>query len=156
MDETTLDEVDDIPGEIEPDEDSPAEKGRRDRAFNPWRYAASATAKAIIAEAVHMVEGYEDHRAPRTRKRKADDQRTFEATIEAVLCDLTNHELVGFPKGIHITRSKQVLSVGNRHKAPALNSKLPDLLDKLATPELDYIRLTVAIGQSLAWPKGRR
>ncbi|RWP62574.1 hypothetical protein [Mesorhizobium sp.] len=142
LDETTLDEVDDIPGEIEPDEDSPAEKGPRDRAFNPWRYAASATAKAIIAEAVHMVEGYEDHRAPRTRKRKADDQRTFEATIAAVLCDLINHELVGFPKGIHITRSKQVLSVGNRHKAPALNSKLPDLLDKLATPELDYIRLT--------------
>lgn len=137
-----LEEVDDIPGDIEPDDDLPAEKGPRDRAFNPWRFAKSDAAKAIIAEAVHMVEAYENHRAPRKRKRKANDQRTFEATIEAVLCDLISHELIGFPKGIHITRSKQILGVASRRKAPALNTKLPELLDKLAKPELDYIRLT--------------
>ena len=89
-----------------------------------------------------MVEAYEDHRDPRKRKRKGYDQRTFEDTIEAVLCDLINHQLIGFPKGIHITRSKQVLGAANRRKAPALNTKLPELLDKLAKPELDYIRLT--------------
>lgn len=139
--ELHVEEVDDIPGEIEPDDDVVVEKGPRDRAFNPWRFAATDRAKAIVVEAVGMVEAYEDHRAPRTRKRKAEDQRTFEATIEAVLCDLINHELVGFPKHVHITRSKQVLGVASRYKAPAINQKLPDILDKLAKPELGYIRM---------------
>lgn len=139
--ELHVDEVDDIPGEIEPDDDVVVEKGPRDRAFNPWRFAASERAKAIVAEAIGMVEAYEDHRAPRKRKRKAEDQRTFEATVEAILCDLINHELVGFPKHVHITRSKQVLGVANRYKASAMNQKLPDILDKLAKPELDYIHI---------------
>ncbi|MER9231253.1 hypothetical protein NKI56_03945 [Mesorhizobium sp. M0622] len=111
----------------------------RDRSFNPWRYAATDKARAIVAEAIGMVEAFEDHRAPRKRARKVADQKTFELTIEAVLCDLMNHALIGFPKGVFITRSGGILSCQDRYKAPALNKKLPDFLDKLEKPELAFI-----------------
>jgi hypothetical protein len=116
-----------------------ATKGHRDRGFNPWRFAATERAQAVVREAIGSVERYEHHRAPRKRNRKSDDQKTFELTVEAVLCDLINHTLVGFPKGVFITRSGEVLSNRSRYKAPALNKRLPDLLDKLASPELAWI-----------------
>jgi hypothetical protein len=126
----------------------------RDRGFNPWRYAATEKARSIVAEAVQMVESYEHHRALRKRNRKAADQRTFEFTIEAILCDLMNHVLIGFPKGLFITRSGGVLSRQDRYKAPAQNKKLPDLLDNLAKPELAFI--TQRIGEWARTGSGER
>lgn len=130
--------MDDFDG-VSDDGLGPNQSDIRDRGFNPWRYAATEKARAIIAEAVHMVESYEQHRAPRKRNRRLADQRTFELTIEAVLCDLMNHVLIGYPEGLFITRSGGILSRQDRYKAPAENKKLPDFLDKLAKPELAFI-----------------
>lgn len=63
------------------------------------------------------------------------------ATVDAVLSDLIHHELLDLPGRIHITRSKQILGAARPSKAPALNQRLPDILDKLATPELDLVAM---------------
>ncbi|MEW9834226.1 hypothetical protein [Mesorhizobium marinum] len=137
-----MEAIDEVPGEgnVDLDEVAPTKKGPRDRSFNPWRYALTDKAKALVAEAIGIVEAFEDHRAPRKRRRKERDQATFEATVEAILCDLINHHVFDLPKRIYVSRSGQVLSAAARYKAPAINKKLPDILDKVSKPEVDYVR----------------
>lgn len=144
-----MQDVDDIPGEGEDGDEEPDSKGPRDRAFNPWRFARTDRSKALVDQITGMVESYEGHRAPRKRRRKVADQARFRATIDAVLSDLINHGLLGLIGQIHITRSNQILGHALPFKATALNQRLPYILDKLATRELDFI--TIRIGHQTAF-----
>lgn len=119
------------------DEHGGAEQGR-DRMFNPWRVAASDDARDIISEAIRMVEHFEAYKRLRTRKRKADDQETFERTIEAVLCDLMHHRLFKRDHGIHVSRSNRKLGK-SRYRNPVYSKAFPSILDSLSSVELGWI-----------------
>lgn len=119
--------------------DRPAELPQ-DRFFNPWRVPRSATAKAIVDDVIRQLKGYENHRRPRKRKRKPQDEATFDATVTAIVADLIHAEITGDGgAGIVIPRSNRELGKASRYRAPALNKTLPIILDYLSTPEMDFV-----------------
>lgn len=96
--------------------------------FNPWRFAATEKAKALVQEAIQAVEASET----RPRKRRANDQVSFEATVEAILCDLMHHHIDQRPgDGIYVSRSKQLLTAKTRYRPTIYRKVFPDILDKL-------------------------
>lgn len=110
-----------------------------DRFFDPWRVPRSAGAKNLIQKIAGNVEAYEDYYDMRERKRRAKDQETLEATISAVMCDLMHAVLTEDGRGIAISRSNRVLGGGDRYRAPALNRKLPHVLDALGSDALEWL-----------------
>ncbi|WP_029064081.1 hypothetical protein [Labrenzia sp. DG1229] len=70
------------------------EEPPKDLFFNPWRIPISERSKAIVDEAVRMLENYEKHFKLRRRKRKPRDQDIFEETVSAVLCDVMHQHLL--------------------------------------------------------------
>ena len=113
-----------------------------DSPFNPWRVAAGNELMQLVAQACKDVEAYEERHATRKRKRKVKDQKTFDDTVSALLCDVIHHQLSGSDAGIYISRSNSKLGTKDRYRAPALNKKLPSILDILASAELGYLRQT--------------
>lgn len=110
-----------------------------DRPFNPSRRPRSPAATELVNEVARLLQNYEDHFGVRKRKRKADDQVTFETTVSAVLCDLVHFHLTGGSGAIHVTRSNQELGTASRYRSPALNKRLPHVLDLLAAPEMAFL-----------------
>ncbi|WSH72194.1 hypothetical protein U8Q02_01255 [Rhizobium leguminosarum] len=110
-----------------------------DTPFSPWRFARTEASKALITEAIADVERYEEHGKLRTRRRKGHDQETFELTVEAILCDLMHHALYRRPDAIYVTRSHAVLGGRNRYRPRVYGKTFPDVLDRLAAPELGWI-----------------
>jgi hypothetical protein len=117
-----------------------------DRFFDPWRVPASDAARSLIAKALVNVLNYEKHFALRCRKRKEVDQRTLEATVSAIICDLMHAVLMEDTRGIAISRSNRVLGKGDRYAAPAVNRQLPYVLDVLSKPELDWLAQDLGYG----------
>jgi hypothetical protein len=93
----------------------------------------------LVAEATRRVENYEHHFKPRERARKERDRRTFEATVAAVLSDLIIHALSRHEGRVAITLSKEQLARRSRYRPPALNARLPDILEAMASPELGLV-----------------
>jgi hypothetical protein len=110
-----------------------------DRFFNAWRIPKTDTAKRLVQTIITSVEAYEQTQGKRQRKRKPEVQKTFEATITAVVCDLIHYTLTGDERPLVIPRSNRVLGRLEQDKAPALNQQLPKLLDTLAAEELGWI-----------------
>ena len=111
----------------------------KDRPFNPWRIPISDKSKAVVAEAVTMIMNYEKRFEVRKRKRRPDDQATFEATVSAVLCDLIHHHLTGKQGAVYITRSNQVLGRKSRYRSPVFGKTLRKILDLMETPEMAFV-----------------
>ncbi|MBB4521927.1 UNVERIFIED_ORG: hypothetical protein M2435_001957 [Rhizobium sophorae] len=118
----------------------------KDDPFSPWRFAKSEASKAVIKEALEDVQRYEEHHGLRKRIRKPHDRETFELTVEAILCDLMHHGLRQRPNAIYVTRSNAVLRHRNRYRPRVYGKTFPDVLDKLATPELGWIVQEVGDG----------
>ena len=78
------------------------------------------------------------------RARKPDDQNAFEATVEAIICDLIHHHLTGEKGAVLITRSNKVLGRKSRYRPPAYGKILPDVLDRLTAPEMGFVVQTWA------------
>jgi hypothetical protein len=116
-----------------------ASKSKDDRFFEPWRVPRSAGAKALIEKIIGNVQVYEGCYKKRQRKRRRKDQETHEATISAVMCDLMHAVLMRDERGIAISRSNQVLGRRDRYQAPALNRKLPYVLDALGSNALEWL-----------------
>lgn len=110
-----------------------------DRFFNAWRIPRTGTAKRLVNAIITSVEAYEQTQGKRRRKRKAYVQKTFEATITAVICDLVYYVLTTDERPLVIPRSNRVLGKCEQDKAQALNQQLPKLLDTLAAEALDWI-----------------
>lgn len=110
-----------------------------DRFFNAWRVPKTDTAKRLIQTIITSVDAYEQTQGQRQRKRKPDAQKTFEATITAVVCDLIHYVLTIDERPLIIPRSNRVLGRREQDKAPALNQQLPKLLDSLAADELGWL-----------------
>lgn len=105
------------------------------RPFDPWRYAKTTQSRALVEDALDMVDAYERAACPRLRARKPADQATFKETLERVISDVAHLHLSRPPGGaqrIQISRSKGHLSGPKRYCAPAHNEQLPKVLDLLS------------------------
>jgi len=110
------------------------------RAFNPFLCAKTYKLKKLIAEVQTQMSGYEAFHQTRKRARRANDQVTYDRTMEAILCDLcavvieaTDHNSVHLPLGNKTLRTK------SRYKGTALGKTLPDILNIMAAPEMDFV-----------------
>lgn len=116
-----------------------------------------------MAEVLRRLGGYEHYYNLRKRKRRQDDQETFEATVEAVVCDMIVAHLEGEVRGTAIPLSNSVLGERSRYRSRAFNKMLPSILQMMAAPELEFIRLEkgrqgdlLRRGQrTLIWPTKR-
>jgi hypothetical protein len=109
------------------------------RPFNPWRTPKTERVKAVVGDVLNQVQNFEKYLRERQRRRKAADQQAFEATIAAVICDLIHHHLSGQGDGVFITRSNQILGRKSRYRPLAYGKSLPDILDRLASPEMEFV-----------------
>jgi hypothetical protein len=73
-------------------ETSETEEKTRDRRFCPTRHPRSPRATAVVAEIIQQIEQHEARNGLRRRRRRPDDQKTFEETVTAVVADLIHRE----------------------------------------------------------------
>ena len=112
------------------------------RAFNPFLVAKSDKLKKLIEEVQQQIEGYEAYYQTRQRARRVSDQKTHDRMIEAILCDLCLLYLDPQYDAVHLPLSNKVLRKASRYKSPVLGKTLPDLLNIMAAPEMDFVVLT--------------
>ena len=112
------------------------------RAFNPFLVAKSDKLKKLIEEVQQQIEGYEAYHQTRQRARRTADQQTHERMIEAIVCDLCLLHLDPQYDAVHLPLSNKVLRKASRYKSPVLGKTLPDLLNVMTAPEMDFVLLT--------------
>ena len=112
------------------------------RAFNPFLVAKSDKLKKLIEEVQQQIEGYEAFHQTRQRARRTADQQTHERMIEAIVCDLCLLHLDPQYDAVHLPLSNKVLRKASRYKSPVLGKTLPDLLNVMTAPEMDFVVLT--------------
>jgi hypothetical protein len=115
----------------------------RDRPFNAWRIPKAEKAKAIVQDIIGQVQVYEQYYGLRKRRRKSTDQQAFEATVSALICDIAHHYLTEREGGVFVTRSNQVLGQRSRYRSVAYGKCLPTIIDRLATPEMAFVKQEV-------------
>lgn len=109
------------------------------RPFNPFWRANSDAMRQTIAELLQQLDGYEEYFGLRQRKRRQADQRTYERTVEAVICDLVHRELTSPGGKVHVSQSNQLLRKKSRYKGEAYNKTLPQLLKNMAAEEMSFL-----------------
>ncbi len=70
----------------------------RDRPFEAYRKPRTEKARAIVADVINQLQRYEEVNRLRRRRRRADDQKTFETTVATIVCDLS-HRWLSEPEG---------------------------------------------------------
>ncbi|MCG5538361.1 hypothetical protein, partial [Halorhodospira sp. 9622] len=127
----------------------------KDRWFNPYRVARSERAKALMSEIAAECENHERRTGLRTRKRRPRDQEIFQQVITALVANLVYHHLIANDgEGVAISRSRQVLGRKSRYRPKASSSVLPQIMDRLAAPELGIMR--IELGHQEVFSKARR
>lgn len=122
---------------------TPQEQPTDDRPFNPFRVPKTAKAQGIVADVLKQLQNYERHKGLRQRQRKPTDQRTFEATVAALVCDLM-HRFITKPTGwVSVSLSNQDLGRASRYRAAAMNKTLPTIIKRLAKPEMAFIDMEI-------------
>ncbi|MBZ9671647.1 hypothetical protein [Mesorhizobium sp. ES1-3] len=107
-----------------------------------------------MKDAILSLEDHERRKGLRTRKRRLADQRKFGQIVTAVLSDVLYSHFRGRAGGLRISRSKDH-HAGQSRYGPSFGKTLPDVLDRLASPELGLI--TQRIGRkSLGNPQEDR
>jgi hypothetical protein len=109
------------------------------RAFNPFLCAKTDNLMALIAEVQVQMSGYEFFHQTRKRARRPADQVTYDRTVEAILCDLCAVELGPDNDSIHLPLSNKVLRSKSRYKGTALGKTLPDILEVMSAPEMNFV-----------------
>lgn len=104
--------------------------------------AKSDKLKKLIEEVQQQIEGYEAYHQTRQRTRRAADQKNHDRMIEAILCDLCLLHLDPQYDAVHLPLSNKVLRKASRYKSPVLGKTLPDLLNIMTAPEMDFVVLT--------------
>ncbi len=134
---------------------SQAVQRRTDRAFDPWRRCATERARLVVAEALRLLQNYEEYRGFRKRRRRPHDQAAFELSVEALLADAVHGQLVDPDCGLMVSLANKDLGSSSRYRPPVMTKALPDILQRLAAPEMAY--LVVAKGhQGFSRGEGRR
>ena len=88
----------------------------KDRFFNPWRLAVGDNLLAVVKGAQVMIETYESHYKLRVRARKPANQKVFEDTVEAVICEMMYAHLTLDDRGSAISLSNQDLGRRSRYR----------------------------------------
>jgi len=105
------------------------EDAQRDVPFDPLLTLRSEIAKdlgkAIIAD-IEVSEG-------RTRKRRANDQATFEAQIHSLIANAIRRHIEEPTGCVSITRKTSLLGQKSRYKTPVMSKRLPDVMDALVS-----------------------
>lgn len=118
-----------------------AQPQRSDRWFNPLRAPRSEKLREVIATVTARLARYELKKGWRKRARRPNDQRVFERTVSAILCDLIFHELLECSdKAVAFSRSNQLLGKASRYKPVAINKALPTVVDLLARSQFRYVK----------------
>ena len=113
------------------------------RAINPFLVAKSDKLKKLIEEVQQQIEGYEAYYQTWRRARRTADHKTYERMIEAILlCDLCLLHLDPQYDAVHLPLSNKVLKKASRNKGQVLGKTLPDLLNIMTAPEMDFVVLT--------------
>jgi hypothetical protein len=86
----------------------------------------------VVAEIIRQIEAAEQRVGSRQRRRRADDQRTFEETVSAVVCDLTHRALTEPGGWLSVSLSNRVLGRAGRYGSRVFGKTLPDLLGTMA------------------------
>lgn len=115
---------------------------QRDRAFDASRRCAADRSRQIVAEALVLVQNYEAHLGLRKRRRRPDDQATFELAVEALLADAIHGHLADPGSSLMVSLSNASLAAASRYRPPAMTKALPDILERLAAPEMAYLVVT--------------
>lgn len=123
------------------EEKTKPEDEHRDRPFNPDRLPRSDNVIEIILDVLNQVQNYEELRGLRKRKRKQYDQARFEAIVTAIVCDLIQRHLTKPGDWLAISLSKQVLSRKGRYDSPIMSKTLPDILERMSTPEMAFVEM---------------
>lgn len=119
------------------------EQPTHDRPFNPFRSPRSEKVRTIVADVLKQVQSFERAKNLRQRKRRSDDQATFEQTVAAVVCDLA-HRAITRPDGwVSVPLSNQFLGRASRYRAPAMSKALPDILARMSAPEMAFVEMQV-------------
>ena len=77
----------------------------------------------------------------RQRHRRPQDQERFEAVVTAITCDLIHRQLTVPGAWVAVSLSKTKLGHRSRYSHPAIGKTLPDILERLATPEMAFVEL---------------
>ncbi|KPB02058.1 hypothetical protein [Ahrensia marina] len=110
-----------------------------DRSLNTERRAGTDESKALVAEAISLVEGFLAKQPIKRNKRRPYDQETFELTLEAVLSDLIYRHSQGFEGGLFLPRSNRLLGTNTRYRPRVWSKALPKILNTLSNPEVALI-----------------
>lgn len=96
----------------------------------------------MVAEIIRELEAYEYDFGLRNRKRRSNDQATFEGTVEALIADAVHRELTHPGGRLTVPMSNKILGrKGGRYGAPFLSKVLPDVVGRLASPGLGWLDL---------------
>lgn len=90
-----------------------------------------------------MVQAYEFYYQLRKRRRRERDQKRFESTISAIICNAIRRELMAPGEWTAVSLSKSHLARKATRYRPSLPKPLPALLDRLTKPEMDFIELRI-------------
>jgi hypothetical protein len=115
------------------------EELQRDTWLNPYRLPKTERAWAVVRDVVTQVQSLEQHDGLRKRARRQADHARFEACVTAIIADLIHFHLSNATGGLVVTRSKTVLGKRSRYRPLVYNKTLPDILDRLAAPEMAFI-----------------
>lgn len=109
---------------------------------------------AIVEDVAGQVQALEQALGLRKRRRRHADQEVFKITITAIVSDLIHRELTEPGAWVAIPLSKQKLGGAHRARAKALNSTLPQVLERLAMPEMAFVEMQK--GYRSAFGEGRQ
>lgn len=113
---------------------------KRDRFFNPKRFAKTKNAKAFVADVTNQLMNLERHEGLRVRARKKKDEEIFRRQIEAIACEAAHRYITDPNKRIAISLSNQKLSRRDS-ESNILNNTLSQNLKNLARLEMSFIEL---------------
>ena len=94
-----------------------------------------------MTEALRLLQNYETYFKARVRKRRRQDQMTFEVTVGALMCDMIHRELTAPGAWVAVPLSKTMLGRRDRYSSRALGKTLPAILQRMTAPEMGYAEL---------------
>lgn len=107
----------------------------RDRHFSG--FLVSGTEQ--MDELVRDVTGKVDAVMSRKRARRADDEKRFEAQVEALVCEAIYRDLESPEQWVTIPRAKAKLGQKSRYRSPVLRESITDVLDSLSGPAVGFL-----------------
>jgi hypothetical protein len=107
--------------------------------------------RRIVHNAIDDLLRVETEEGLRRNRRRVRDQLVFNDTLEAILCELIHHHLVGNEGDIFISRSNRVLATRSRYRPAAYSKMFPyivDLLQRLKVALLEEEKAEAIAGAS--------